>query len=148
MKPRISGALETYLEEIAAIEEESGVVRASQLADRVGCKRSSVTSALKRLAKKGLINYKSYHPITLTESGKNTIKWLTVYHDALADFLMNILTYPEEQAQEEACTLEHIMSIATIERIRVYLEFLRETNSPAALKKHSQNFQEFLQKKS
>lgn len=129
MKDRVSGALESYLEQIADLQKEFGAVRTSDLADRMGCRRSSVTNALQRLSEKGLINYQSYRPVTLTAEGEETIRALSRYHGILADFLENILAFPEKFAQEEACRLEHRVSQCTIERMRVYIEFVDKTAS-------------------
>jgi len=128
VKDRVSGALESYLEQIADLQKEFGAVRTSDLADRMGCKRSSVTSALQRLSEKGLINYQSYRPVTLTTEGEKTIAALSRYHRILADFLENILAFPEEFAQQEACRLEHRVSQCTIERMQVYCEFINQIN--------------------
>ncbi|HPW57221.1 MAG TPA: metal-dependent transcriptional regulator [Candidatus Rifleibacterium sp.] len=123
MKDRVSGALESYLEQIAELQQEHGAVRTSDLAERMGCKRSSVTNALQRLSEKGLINYQAYRPVTLTEEGQKTIMALSRYHGILAQFLGEILAFSEDFAQQEACRLEHRVSAATIERMRAYLEF-------------------------
>lgn len=155
MKERVSGALESYLEQIDVLQREFGAVRTSDLADRMGCKRSSVTSALQRLAEKGLINYKAYRPVTLTIEGEKTIRALNRYHRTLADFLTTILAFPEVFAQEEACRLEHRISSSTIERMQAYLDFensrvceLAGKNLPCKrLRKNSEAFQKFLGEK-
>ena len=125
-KKEVSMALESYLEQIAEIQKEFGTVNSSVLAERMGCKRSSVTNALQKLAEKGLINYQSYHPVTLTKAGLNKIEELTNYHKMLADFFTKILKLPEDFAQEEACKLEHQASKETIERMGLYTKFIKE----------------------
>lgn len=146
MKERVSGALESYLEQIAELQEEFGAVRTSDIADRMGCKRSSVTNALQRLAEKGLIHYKSYRPVTLTEEGERTIKKLSRYHGIIADFLENILAFPAEFSQEEACRLEHRVSQCTIERMRVYMNFVRSTAVAEKKDQTAKMFHAFLKK--
>ncbi|NCB37454.1 MAG: metal-dependent transcriptional regulator [Erysipelotrichia bacterium] len=141
MKERVSGALESYLEQIAELQLEYGAVRTSDLADRMGCKRSSVTNALQRLSEKGLIHYQSYRPVTLTEEGQKTILTLNRYHEILADFLENVLAFPEEFAQQEACRLEHRVSLCTIERMNSYLAFIRKNTDATRAE-----FKEFLKK--
>ncbi len=126
MKNRVSSALESYLEQIAELQSEHGAVRTSDLAERMGCKRSSVTVALQRLAEKGLINYQAYRPVTLTEEGEKTIRALSSFHQTLADFLSGVLAFPEEYAQQEACRLEHRISAKTIERMQAFLDFARD----------------------
>lgn len=145
MVDRVSGALESYLEQIADLQKKHGAVRTSDLADRMGCKRSSVTSALQRLSEKGLINYQSYRPVTLTAAGEKTIATLSRYHRIIADFLANILAFPEDFAQDEACKLEHRLSQCTIERMRIYLEFIKQHDQASACEIH-QNFKEHVKK--
>ena len=156
MKDRVSGALESYLEQIAELQQEHGAVRTSDLAERMGCKRSSVTNALQRLSEKGLINYQTYRPVTLTEEGEKTIRALNRYHGILAQFLGEILAFSEDFAQQEACRLEHRVSAATIERMRAYLEFADKCgncvcNSSSETKcqeKSREAFKKFLNRKS
>ncbi len=147
-KPKkITVALETYLEAIAELQEKTGPVSPSVLAEKVGCKRSSVTSALKRLKEANLINYQPYKPVTLTEKGKETIQRLTRYHGILADFLTQILLFPEDFAEIEACKLEHRVSKKIIERMKKYNDYsnssLKERNSF----KDFLSFEDFLKNK-
>lgn len=147
MKNRVSGALESYLEQIADLQEEFGAVRTSDIAERMGCKRSSVTSALQRLSEKGLINYQSYRPVTLTDEGKRTISALSRYHGILADFLHNVLAFPEDFAQTEACRLEHRVSQCTIERMRDFMEFMAGEKPETRLSNINERFAHFLKNK-
>lgn len=133
MVERVSLALESYLEAIADLQKEFGAATPSVLAEKMGCKRSSVTNALQRLAENGLINYQSYRPVTLSAKGLEVIDSLDRYHKILANFLQNVLALDEEFAQTEACQLEHQISPQTIERIAQYTEFLED---PEAFKKY------------
>lgn len=133
---RVSLALESYLEAIADIQLEQGAVSPSVLAEKMGCKRSSVTSALQRLAENGLINYHTYRPVTLSQKGKEVIESLNRYHQILENFLKNVLALDEDFSQKEACRLEHQISPETIERIAEYVEFL---DKPDEFKKFLKN---------
>ena len=126
---RVSLALESYLETIADLQKEFGAATPSELAERMGCKRSSVTNALRRLEENGLINYHSYRPVTLTPKGLEVIDSLDRYHGILEDFLKNVLGLDEEFSKKEACRLEHQISPVTIERIKQYTEFLDDTHA-------------------
>jgi DtxR family Mn-dependent transcriptional regulator len=118
-------SLESYLETIADLQTKFGAVRTSDLAEKMGCKRSSVTNALRKLSEKGLINYQAYRPVTLTKSGQSAISKLTMYHRTIEDFLKNLLVLSEDFASEEACRLEHNLSRETINRLKKFMEFLR-----------------------
>ncbi len=123
---RVSLALESYLEAIADIQAQDGAVSPSVLAEKMGCKRSSVTSALQRLAENGLINYHTYRPVTLSQKGKEVIESLDKYHNILQNFFQNILGFDEDYSQKEACKLEHQMSPEIIERIESFVASLKE----------------------
>ncbi|MGM0598542.1 MAG: metal-dependent transcriptional regulator [Candidatus Rifleibacteriota bacterium] len=125
MNNRLSMSLESYLETIADLQAKFGAVRTSDLAEKMGCKRSSVTNALRKLSQKGLINYQAYRPVTLTRSGQNAIKKLTMYHRTIEDFLKNLLIFSEDFASKEACKLEHNLSRETIVRLKKLMKFLR-----------------------
>lgn len=147
MKKRVSGALESYLEQIAELQQQYGAVRTSDLAERMGFKRSSVTSALKRLSEEGLINYQPYRPVTLTEEGKKTISALSRYHNILADFLENILAFSVDFSQEEACRLEHKLSSKTMERLKNYIEFRKSQTGKENYKNLAKEFSSYLKNK-
>jgi len=147
MHRKLSMSLETYLETIADLQQKHGAVRTSDLAESIGCKRSSVTVALQRLAEKGLINYQTYRPVTLTEEGEKAIARLSRFHGIIEDFLENVLAMDTEFAQEEACKLEHGISKQTVERLKEYLDFLRQPGQVIESEKIPATFAAFLKNK-
>lgn len=121
----LSTTLETYLEAIAELQEQYGAVRVTDLADRMGCRRPTATSALLRLAKLQLIRYQSYRPVTLTPEGEAMVRRLDGRHRVLADFLSSILAMPAESAETEACQLEHRVSREVLRRLGLFMVFVR-----------------------
>ena len=147
---QLSGALESYLEEIFDLQEQYGAVRATDLAVRMGCKTPSVTSALRRLAKLDLIHYEAYRPVTLTEKGRAAATRLNRHHRILQDFFLNLLNLPADLADAEACRLEHQMAPAVLHRIGDFMVFLREkphrTLAPEEIRRQFALFLESLTK--
>ncbi len=88
---KISGALEDYLEVILYLEKNQKVARVKDIADRMGILRGSVTSGLKSLSEKGLVNYEPYKFITLTPKGEKIAKEITRRHYTIKDFLKTVL---------------------------------------------------------
>lgn len=125
-KPKggLSGTLESYLELIHELQTRYGAVRVTDLADRMGCKTPSATSALRRLAHLGLINYEAYRPVTLTRDGKAAIRRMSAGHRILADLFTTVLGLPAELAEPEACALEHRISPTLLARIGTFMDFL------------------------
>ena len=121
----VSATLESYLENIQVLQRKYGAVRTTDLAETMGCRMPSVTSALRRLAKLNLINYETYRPVTLTSSGEAFVRKLSGRHRILADFFKTILVLPDDQAEAEACLLEHEISPPILHRIEQFMLFVR-----------------------
>jgi len=122
--PKLSESLEDYLEVILGLEKTQKVARAKDIAERLGVQQGSVTSALKNLEEKNLINYKPYSFITLTPSGKKIAEDITRRHIALKNFLLKILQVDEETADSTACRMEHSIDKNTMERLIAFFDFI------------------------
>ena len=120
----LSESMENYLEVILALEKESKVARAKDIAARLQVQRGSVTGALKNLGEKGLINYEPYSFITLTSEGKRIAKEITHRHHVLKDFLFNVLQIDPETAEDNACRMEHAIDKKTIDRLILFIEYI------------------------
>ncbi|MFX1251198.1 MAG: metal-dependent transcriptional regulator [Promethearchaeota archaeon] len=78
---------------------------------------STVNSALERLEKKKLLNWKRYGLVTLTNFGKNEARALARHHRLIEVFLVSELGLSVEQAHKEANLLNPPLSCETINRI-------------------------------
>ena len=121
---KLSESLEDYLEVILDLETTKKVARVKEIAERLGVQQGSVTSALKNLEEKNLINYKPYSFITLTPGGKKIAKEITKRHVALKNFLSQILQVDEETAESTACRMEHAIDKNTMERLITFFNFI------------------------
>lgn len=122
----LSESLEDYLEVILDLELTMKVARAKNIADKMGVQRGSVTSALKNLEEKGLINYEPYSFITLTAKGKKIARDITYRHNVLKDFLVSILQIDEEIAEVTACKMEHAVDKKTLEQLTFFFDFIHD----------------------
>lgn len=114
---KLSASLEDYLEVIYHIAKEKGAARARDIGSRLGVAPPSVTAALKLLAEKELINYVPYDVITLTPQGHRVVADVIHRHEALRDFLINVLDVSADQAEPAACKMEHAVPTDIIERL-------------------------------
>lgn len=103
-------------------------------------RKASVTGALNTLSEKGYINYTPYSVITLTKKGEETAQKILLRHKVMTNFLKNILNLSEEEATENACRMEHIMTEEMFSRIHSFLHFIQD------YAKSDKKFQEKLQK--
>lgn len=120
----LSSSLEDYLETILHLQQEHSVARAKEIGDHLHVNRSSVTTALQALAKRGLVFYTPYGFITLTPSGKAAAENVAERHEVMRQFLVRVLCIDEATADADACKLEHSLSEVVLERLVAFLEFV------------------------
>lgn len=113
---------EDYLRVIYEILEEKGYARVKDIAEKLGVTMPTVVEALKKLEKEGLVIYRR-RSITLTDKGASRARELNARHKALKKFLMLLLNIDEEEAEREACYIEHVVSEKTLKRIQQFIEF-------------------------
>ncbi|MBW2571950.1 MAG: metal-dependent transcriptional regulator [Deltaproteobacteria bacterium] len=124
MKIELSESLEDYLEIILALEKTSKVARVKDISEKMGVMRGSVTGALKSLADKDLINYEPYSYITLTRKGATIAREITRRHGVIKDFLQNVLLLDSDEAEKNACRMEHAMEKIAVDRLVKFLEYI------------------------
>ncbi len=121
----LTESMENYLEVILELERANKVARVKDIADKLQIQRGSVTGALKILQKRGLINYKPYSFITLSETGKKIAKEITHRHQVIEEFLVEVLRIEPETATATACRMEHAIDEDTLERLVCFIDYLR-----------------------
>lgn len=108
---------ENYLETILVLSETLPVVRSVDVANELGFKKSSVSVAMKNLRQKNHITVTETGFIYLTESGRTIAEMIRERHQLLTLWLTK-LGVPEEIASEDACKLEHVLSVESFEAIK------------------------------
>ncbi len=121
----LSASLEDYLEVIYHLEKSNRVARAKDIADQMNVQRASVTGALRALSGRGLINYSPYSYITLTPSGRDIAKEIIHRHNTLKEFFITALQMAPEDAEANACRIEHAIDPLAVERLVHFVEFLK-----------------------
>ena len=96
------------------------------IADRLGITRGTVTSALKSLSEKGLINYQPYSHITLTATGEQIAAKIIRRHRIVSRYLHEVLQLPLDVSEDNACRAEHVLDRQVIDRLVCHLEFLEK----------------------
>lgn len=117
---KIQQSAEDYLETMLVLQEELGYIRSIDIAKRLGVSKPSVSYAVKRLKESGYISMEANGPITLAPAGYKIAKRIYERHKALTAFLEK-LGVSEEQAEEDACKIEHVISHETYVSICNYV---------------------------
>lgn len=120
----LSQNMEDYLETIMLIAAEKNVARVKDVAARLGVKKPSVISALKKLSDFGMIAHEHYGYIQLTEKGMKVAQGVYRNHVLLYEFFTKVLGVEEETADHDACMIEHYLSHETRERLTKFIEFV------------------------
>ena len=122
---------EDYLETIylQCQKSDAKCAKVTDIANILDVKKASVTGALTSLHEKGLVNYAPYSPVTLTPAGESAAKKILLRHEVMQNFFKNILELPEEEAAQNACKMEHIMSEEMFKRIHAFSHFLEDYSS-------------------
>lgn len=118
---------EDYIESIYKLMEAGqinaeGGVRSVDVAEDLGVSKASVSKALSYLKENGMVEQARYGRVTLTPEGLEYAQDVWRRHRALRQFLMVELGVEEQTADEEACLMEHDLSIDTMNRLYTYLE--------------------------
>ena len=124
-KKPLTPAMEDYLEAIFNLGKEKRIVRVKDIAKRLGVKMPTVTSMLKTLSNRKLIDYEKYEYLELTKKGFEVGKEIHRRHHILRGFLTDILNVDFEKADEEACKMEHAVSTSTLDRFIEFMEFIQ-----------------------
>ncbi len=106
----LTSGLEDYIEAIYVAHLNDTPLKGAELARKLNISRASVSEALSKLVSKELIKYNSYETITLTQKGLKEAKTVYEKHHILKDFFETVLSISPEEAGENACKIEHIIS--------------------------------------
>ena len=117
-KTKLSTSLEDYLESILLLESKNRVARVKDIAENMNVQMSSVTSALKNLKDRNLVNYEKNSYISLTDKGKKIAETVRKKHDIIKEFLQSVLKLPKTDSDNAACEIEHAISIDTALRLK------------------------------
>lgn len=132
MKP-LSRSLEDYLEAVYTLSRGEGFARACRVSALLKVSKPSVSSAVKALAARGLLEQEPYGYIRLSPSGLKAGAAISGRHTALKDFFITILGMDARQAERDACLAEHALSPAAIGRLGALAAFLKTPARARAL---------------
>ena len=118
---RMNESSENYLESILILEQRNPSVRMSDIAAMLHVSKPSVNKAMAVLKDAGYIHQEVYGTIHLTESGRHYAQKVYSRHVLFKRFLMEVLEIDEQTAEEDACHMEHCVSDATMDKLRIFL---------------------------
>ena len=119
---KITRSVEDYLEAMYSLQQEQGAIRVKDVAEILGVKPPSVVEAVKKLSKMNMVSYERYGTIELMDDGIKIAQEVSCRHHLLKDFLV-LMGVDPEIAEDDACSMEHVMDVSTISKLRKFVEF-------------------------
>lgn len=108
---------ENYLEAILMISEKQQDVHAIDIVNVLKFSKPSVSIMLKKLKDENYIDIDEHSHITLTKAGLEIANKIYERHKILTQLLLD-LGVSEETAEDDACKIEHDLSIETFDAIK------------------------------
>ena len=122
---RLSESAEDHLGRIYTLVEAKGYSRVTDLAAALHLSTSTVSNMVRRLAKRGFVNYERYRGFTLRPAGKRVALEVKVRRQTLAE-LLEMLGLSPDTVDHEVEDLEHHLRPATLRRISQLVSFWRQ----------------------
>ncbi|MGI6201834.1 MAG: metal-dependent transcriptional regulator [Eubacteriales bacterium] len=113
----ITSSREDYLRIIYELSQRNETIRSSDIAEKLGITRASVSRMMEELKSSGLVEKEKYGCIALTEAGYRLAVQIKTKHDILVSFLVDVLGVNSTTAKIDACRMEHAISQETAERL-------------------------------
>jgi len=113
---------EDYVELIFRLEDEDGAgVRTVDLVEALKVSQPTVTKALERLSRDGLVEVEPRKRIFLTSRGRQLARASLERHETIVAFL-EYIGVPESHAELDAEGIEHHVSEITLTAMRAFLK--------------------------
>jgi DtxR family Mn-dependent transcriptional regulator len=119
---------EMYLKTILELEEEGVAPLRARIAERLRQSGPTVSQTVARMERDGLLTVQGDRHLALTEKGRSHAVAVMRKHRLAELLLVNVIGMPYEEAHDEACRWEHVMS-DSVEK-KVYDLLGRPTRSP------------------
>jgi DtxR family transcriptional regulator, Mn-dependent transcriptional regulator len=133
-KKLLTSAMEDYLEMIYRNSLVEGYMRINTLSELLNVAAPSATKMVQKLSNLGLLDYKKYGIIFLTENGREMGKFLLQRHNIIEIFLKNLGV--KENTLIETELIEHNITATTLHKINIFNKFLEQ--NPDIIQKYEQ----------
>lgn len=121
-KNLLTSSMEDYLEMIYRNSLTEGYMRINTISELLNVAAPSATKMVQKLSKIGLLQYKKYGIIFLTDNGRELGKFLLDRHNIIESFLINLGA--DEDVLLETELVEHSISAGTLSTLNMFNKFL------------------------
>lgn len=129
----VSHSAAHHLTTIWFLLEEFGYARVSDVARHLGITRGSVSVTLKGLRQRGLVVEDERKHLGLSEEGIRIAQGIRIKRLLIQALFRDVLGVPDEEAEQDACKVEHLVSDSTAEAAGRLLQMIEAGNSSKEL---------------
>ncbi len=119
-----SESSEDHLERIQELVDQTGYARVADLAASLHLSTSAVSNMVRRLARRGFVNYERYRGFTLTPTGRQVARHIKARHRTLTE-LLELLGLDSETVNREVEDIEHHLRPGTLAVLSELVSFWR-----------------------
>lgn len=112
-----------HLMAVYELKKNRGYARGVDVSKYLDITRGSAFITLKNLLEKGFLEEDENKFYSLTEKGMEIVNNVLAIRSLFIRFFTEVLNLPEKIAEEEACKIEHLISIDTARRLMSFLGF-------------------------
>lgn len=103
-----------YIKVVYELSAKGEGVRVCDIAQKMGFSKASVSLAMTKLEKEGLLRKDKKRQVFLTSEGEKQAVQMMDKFSIIHKFLTDTLKVDEKIAMEDACAIEHIISVDTL----------------------------------
>ena len=115
-----------YLMTIHELLETQGYARVTDIAKRLNITRGSCSISLKPLKKRGWVTEDPNRFLKLSEEGRRLAQIVEKNDELLDAFFREVLGVDAEQAEIDACKIEHLLSVESSVKLAAFIRVMRE----------------------
>jgi DtxR family Mn-dependent transcriptional regulator len=119
----VSESMQMYLVTIARLRDNGHPVPLSMLADTLSISPVSVNEMCRKLQDQGLVIYRPYKGVLLTDEGEERACYILRRHRLWEVFLVDRLGFHYDEAHDIACQLEHTTPEDLADRLDHFLDY-------------------------
>ncbi len=120
-----SESTEDHLERIQELVDQKGYARVADIAASLKLSRSAVSNMVRRLARRGFVNYEKYRGLTLTREGRAVAHHIKVRHETLTE-LFELMGLSPQTVKDEVEAIEHHLKADTLQALSSLVRFWRD----------------------
>lgn len=121
-----------HLMAVHDLHKEHGYARGIDIARHLDITRGSVSVTLSKLKAKGYLAEDNNKFYRLTVKGVDAVNSVLDRRRVIERFFRTVLLVEGDRAQEDACKVEHLLSLETTGKLLSFMEFLLSSKSEAS----------------